>query len=166
LSGEPNAIPLILNHGWPGSFAEFIPVIDSLTAAASTSSGKPVSFDVVIPSLPGFTFSSPPPANWTVDDTARVFNTLMTDVLGYETYAVHGTDWGCGVAYSLYDNFNATVRALHLNFLPFSPPAVDQLAADNVTLTSDEQFQEERQIAWNTTGNAYFIEQGTKVRVR
>lgn len=50
-------------------------------------------YDVVVPSLPGFVASSPPPANWTVDDTARIFQTLMVDVLGYDKFAVHGTDW-------------------------------------------------------------------------
>ena len=76
-----------------GSFHEFIPVIKPLLQSATTSSGKNISFDVIVPSLPGFTFSSAPPANWTVADTGRIFNTLMTEVLGYETYALHGTDW-------------------------------------------------------------------------
>ncbi|KAJ7467166.1 Alpha/Beta hydrolase protein [Mycena latifolia] len=57
-SNDPDAIPVILLHGWPG-----------------------------------FVFSSAPPENWIVDDTARIFNTLMTEVLGYSTYTVHGTDW-------------------------------------------------------------------------
>ncbi|KAJ4864059.1 alpha/beta hydrolase fold domain-containing protein [Trichoderma breve] len=93
-SNEPDAIPLILYHGWPGSFLEFIPLIKNLTQKAKTSTGKHVSFDVIVPSLPGFAFSSAPGANWTVDDSARVFNTLMTKVLGYKTYAVHATGSG------------------------------------------------------------------------
>jgi hypothetical protein len=76
-----------------GAFDEFSPVIKPLTQQAQTSTGRNVSFDVIVPSLPGFTFSSAPPANWTVDDTARVFNTLMVNVLGYEEYTTHGTDW-------------------------------------------------------------------------
>ncbi|KAI0106267.1 Alpha/Beta hydrolase protein [Nemania sp. FL0031] len=161
-SSDPNAIPLILNHGWPGSFAELIPLIDSLTAKAKTSNGTPVSFHVVIPSLPGFTFSSAPPANWTLDDTARVFNTLMTEVLGYKTYAAHGTDWGSNVAYSLYDNFNTTVRAAHLLGIPFLPLSPDQFAKYNITLNEDEQFQENLVLAFQATASGYSIEQSTK----
>ncbi|KAJ8126726.1 hypothetical protein O1611_g6913 [Lasiodiplodia mahajangana] len=161
-SRDPNAIPLILSHGWPGSFAELIPLIDPLTAKAKTSNGTPVSFHVVIPSLPGFTFSSAPPANWTLDDTARIFNTLMTEVLGYKTYAAHGTDWGSNVAYGLYDNFNTTVRAAHLLGIPFLPLSPDQFAAHNITLDADEQFQEDVVLAFQATGSAYSLEQTTK----
>jgi len=155
----------LLIHGWPGSFLEFTAIIKPLTAKSTTSStGKPVSFNVIIPSLPGFAFSSPPPANWTNDDTARVFNTLMTSVLGYKTYATHGTDWGAAVAYSLYDNFNSTVRAGHFAFIPFFPLMPDQLAAENISLNTElERFEEERFVEWSTTGNGYFIEQTTKV---
>ncbi len=112
---------------------EFLPVINDLSKKAVTSTAKSVSFHVVVPSLPGFTFSSPPPANWTVDDTARVFNTLMTKVLGYKTFATFGTDFGAGPAYSLYDNFNTSTRAAHFAFLPFFPLTPDQLATRSVS---------------------------------
>ncbi|KAJ5658458.1 alpha/beta-hydrolase [Penicillium longicatenatum] len=58
-SGAADAIPLLLIHGWPGSFLEFIPLIDDLSQTGATKSGKRVSFDVIVPSLPGFAFSSP-----------------------------------------------------------------------------------------------------------
>jgi pimeloyl-ACP methyl ester carboxylesterase len=122
-----------------------------------------VAFDVIIPSLPGFAFSSPPPENWTAGDTARVFNTLMTDILGYSAYATHGTDWGCGIAYDLYDNFNTSVKAIHLAFLPFSPLQPDALAAQNITLSPLEEVEEQNFVAWSSTGNGYFAEQSTKV---
>ncbi|KAJ7453139.1 Alpha/Beta hydrolase protein [Mycena latifolia] len=92
-SEDPDAIPVILLHGWPGSFHEFAPVIKPLTQSWTSATGKNVSYNVVVPSLPGFVFSSAAPANRTVDDTARIFNTLMTEVLGYSTFTVHGTDW-------------------------------------------------------------------------
>ncbi|KAJ6594455.1 Alpha/Beta hydrolase protein [Mycena capillaripes] len=137
-STDPDAIPVILLHGWPGSFHEFLPVVKPLTRPSRSASGKNVSYNVVVPSLPGFVFSSAPPANWTIDDTARIFNTLMTQVLGYSTYALHGTDWGSVVAYSLYSSFNTTVRAAHF------------------------KVAEQRTIDWNTNGNGYAIEQSTK----
>lgn len=152
-SHRSGAIPLILNHGWPGSFLEFIPLIERLKD----------DFDIIIPSLPGFAFSSAPPASWTVPDTARVFNTLMTKVLGYSKYATYGTDWGSGVSYSLYASFNTSVRAGHFSFLPFYPLNSTQLAAENISLSSLEEFEMLRLQNWSTTGNGYFLEQSTEV---
>lgn len=162
-SSAKDAIPLLLLHGWPGSFLEFVPIINELTKVAKTSSGKQVSFDIIVPSLPGFAFSSAPPTNWTIQDTARVFNTLLTDVLGYDTYATFGTDWGSGVAYALYNQFNTTVRAAHLAFIPFYPLTQEQLAAENITLSALEDFEEASTIEWNNSGLGYFVEQTTKV---
>jgi pimeloyl-ACP methyl ester carboxylesterase len=136
--------------------------VTNLTKNSTLSDGTAVAFDVIIPSLPGFAFSSAPPANWTVDDTARVMNTLMVDVLGYDKYAVHGTDWGSGVAYSAYNQFSSHVRASHFAFLPFYPVDAEGLAALNITLDSLETFEAEWMKAWATTGNGYFIEQTTE----
>ncbi|KAI0127599.1 Alpha/Beta hydrolase protein [Xylariales sp. AK1849] len=122
-SQDPDAIPLLLNNGWPGQ--------DDFREASLLR-------------------------------YRRVFNTLMTEVLGYDIYAVHGTDWGSVIAYSMYDNFNATVRALHLNFLPLYPLSPDGLAAANITLTPEEESQEQRFVDWAATGMAYFSEQTTK----
>ena len=164
-SSDPDALPLVLNHGWPGSFLEFTPIVNQLTQKAQTSTGKSVSFHIVVPSLPGFAFSSAPPANWTVDDTARVHNTLMTKVLGYKTFAAHGTDWGVGPSYSLYDNFNETTRAAHFTFIPFFPSTPEQLKSQGIKLKSAlEKFEEQRFVEWSTKGNGYFAEQATKVR--
>ncbi|KAL6695663.1 Alpha/Beta hydrolase protein [Trichoderma pleuroticola] len=161
-SEDPNAIPIILLHGWPGSFLEMLPLVDLLVRDNSAKASKHTSFNVVIPSLPGFALSSPAPDGWTTSDTADIFNKLMTEVLGYKTYAVHGTDWGCVVGYDLYDRFNKTVRATHLTFLPFTPLDTEQLAAVNITLSPEEVVQENRYLEWAATGNAYFSEQATK----
>ncbi|KAJ7671287.1 Alpha/Beta hydrolase protein [Mycena polygramma] len=161
-STDPDAIPVVLLHGWPGSsFHEFLPIIKPLTQSASVK-GKNVSFNVVAPSLPGFVFSSAPPANWTVDDTARIFNTLMTEVLGYSTYTLHGTDWGSAIAYSLYSSFNTTVRAAHFVFFPYLPPSAQELAENNITLSPIQQVTEQRETEFNAIGNGYLIEQTTK----
>ncbi|KAF5566538.1 epoxide hydrolase [Fusarium phyllophilum] len=151
-SYNPKAIPLVLNHGWPGSFLEFIPLLEKLKG----------DFHIIIPSLPGFAFSSAPPPTWTVDDTARLFNTLMTKVLGYPKYAAHGTDWGSCVAYSLYANFNTSVRLAHLSFLPFVPLYRAQIEAEGIKLSPLEEFEAQLAEEWATTGNAYYMEQGTK----
>ena len=164
LSQDPNAVPIILLHGWPGSFLEMLPLIDLLTLKEPAATGSnQTSFNVVVPSLPGFGLSTPAPDDWTTSDTAHIFNTLMTEVLGYQTYAVHGTDWGCAVAYGLYGQFNTTVRAAHLNFLPFFPLNSEQLAALNITLSAEEEYEERRLLDWQGAGYGYFIEQATKV---
>ncbi|KAJ6594447.1 Alpha/Beta hydrolase protein [Mycena capillaripes] len=161
-STDPDAIPVILLHGWPGSFHEFLPIVKPLTQSSRNASGKKVSYNVVVPSLPGFVFSSAPPANWTVDDTARIFNTLMTEVLGYSTYTIHGTDWGCAVGYSMYGSFNTTVRAAQFVFIPFFPPSAQEIAENNITLSPTQEVTEQRYIEWSANGNGYFIEQTTK----
>ncbi|KAJ7607892.1 Alpha/Beta hydrolase protein [Roridomyces roridus] len=163
-SKDPNAIPLLMLHGWPGSFQEFQPVIEPLTQTwTNTTGGKNVSYNVVVPSLPGWDFSSPPANNsWTVHDTARLVDTLMTQVLGYPTYALHANDWGTIIGYDLYANYNTTVRAAHFLMIPFSPPTPDQIAAQNITLAPDQQEAEGIFVDWASTGNAYFTEQTTR----
>ncbi|UKZ58721.1 uncharacterized protein TrAtP1_000046 [Trichoderma atroviride] len=161
-SNATDAIPLVLLHGWPGSFLGFTPIIEELTKQATTATGKKVAFDVIVPSLPGFAFSSAPPVKWTISDSARIINTLLTQVLHYDTYALFGTDFGAGIGYDLYDQYNATVRAAHLAFLPFLPLNSAQLDAQNITLNSLEAFEESVTTEWSTTGEGYFLEQTTK----
>ncbi|KAF7322062.1 Epoxide hydrolase domain protein [Mycena kentingensis (nom. inval.)] len=171
-----DSVPLILLHGWPGwfstfptlkltsvllgSFHEFLPIIAPLTEQNSSTG---VSFHVVVPSLPGFIFSSPPKTqNWTVADTARVFNTLMTDVLGYDKYAVHGTDWvralGSAIGYTMYTTFNPTGNILggSFDFLPFSFVSRAEIASDNITLSPEQQITLARMEEWEATGNDYY----------
>lgn len=89
-SQREDAIPLLLVHGWPGSFYEFYGLIEQLT---NPPSGEPA-FHVIIPSVPGFLFSSTPQMNgWTVKDTGRILDALVTEVLGYSSYAMQGGDW-------------------------------------------------------------------------
>ncbi|RYP41967.1 hypothetical protein DL767_000598 [Monosporascus sp. MG133] len=156
-SEAPNAIPILLTHGWPGSFMEFLPVIEPLTQQATTASGQNVSFHVVIPSLPGFAFSSSPPGNWSLDDTARAFNTLMTKVLGYEKYAAHGTSNGAILAFTLYDEYNTTARAAHFPLMPFYSTTPDELALRDITLSPLEQHIHERSMEWTDKGTGYFL---------
>ncbi|KAJ7646759.1 Alpha/Beta hydrolase protein [Roridomyces roridus] len=150
---HPHAIPIILMHGWPGSFSEFAPIIKPLSQTGKTSTGKNVSFNVVVPSLPGFVFSSPATsANWTYRDTARVFNTLMTEVLGYSTYSIHGTDW----------TYLLTFRAAHFSFLPFVSPSPEDLAAKNITISSVQNVTERKGDLFASIGFSYFNESAQK----
>ncbi|KAJ7652022.1 alpha/beta-hydrolase [Mycena polygramma] len=161
-SAEKDAIPLLLLHGWPGSFQEFQPVIKPLTQSWTSPTGKNVSFDVIVPSLPGFVFSSSPPQNWTDAETANLFNTLMTDVLGYSKYALHATDWGSDVGYRMYESYNTTVRAAHFVFIPFAPPSPQEVADNNITLSDIAKVTQQRAVDWLSIGQGYFQEQSFK----
>ncbi|MET0271590.1 MAG: epoxide hydrolase, partial [Phenylobacterium sp.] len=113
--------PLIVTHGWPGSHYEFWQAIEKL-AFPSRFGGDPAdAFDLVVPSLPGFGFSSKPTRPIGQRTTARLFNTLMTQVLGYDTYLAQGGDWGAMVTSWLARDHGAAVRAIHLNMLGFRP---------------------------------------------
>ncbi|THU38277.1 epoxide hydrolase [Niastella caeni] len=96
-SEDPNAIPLMLIHGYPSSYVEFIKLIDPLTNPSANDIRSTVSFHLIIPSIPGFGFSLPvSDQNWDLIKIASVFAELMT-VLGYDKFAVHGTDMGAGI---------------------------------------------------------------------
>ncbi|KAL7931963.1 Alpha/Beta hydrolase protein [Trichoderma chlorosporum] len=156
-SNDPKAIPIILLHGWPGSFLEMTHLVDQL----KSNSSQP--FHIVVPSLPGFGFSSPAPNGWQIPGTANLFNTLMTQVLGYKSYAAHGTDWGSGVAFELLDNFGSTAKAVHLSFLPFFGLTPEQLAAQGITLAANETELEQRSMDFENSGIGYYIESSTTV---
>jgi pimeloyl-ACP methyl ester carboxylesterase len=111
--------PLLLSHGWPGSHFEFWQVAEKL-AFPSRHGGSPAdAFDLVIPSLPGFGFSSKPKRPIGQRATARLFNTLMTEVLGYDRYLAQGGDWGAIVTSWLGLDHAKHVSSIHLNMPGF-----------------------------------------------
>jgi pimeloyl-ACP methyl ester carboxylesterase len=109
-----NTIPMIITHGWPGSFLEMMNVIPLLTA------GEPFSFDLVIPSLPGYAFSQKPEEEgMNASRIALLWARLMKE-LGYEKYMVQGGDFGAEVSTHLALQQPEHVMGLHLNYIPFS----------------------------------------------
>lgn len=137
-SPRNDAIPIVLVHGWPGSFFEFDRVVDHLV---NPEKDTDPAFHVVVPSLPGFCWSSPPPRRkWTLQDTARVFNKLMIG-LGYTSYVVQAGDWGSFVAREMGARF-PECKAVHLNFCPVSPEH------DGDPQTPREALIKERCQAW------------------
>lgn len=101
-SGRPGARPLLLLHGWPWTFMDFHDMVGPLSDPISHGSADADAFDLVIPSLPGFGFSSALTGTTLgVPKVAEVFATLMRDVLGYEHYGVVGGDFGAVVAFQL-----------------------------------------------------------------
>lgn len=124
-SPRPNAIPLMLIHGWPGSIVEFLELIQPL---ADPKNNNVPAFDVVVPSLPGFGFSGPTTTRgWGPDRMARAFITLM-DRLGYPHYGVQGGDWGSTVARDMAHDAPERVIGVHVNLLPLDPPSKEAAA--------------------------------------
>ncbi|WP_372671793.1 epoxide hydrolase family protein [Amycolatopsis kentuckyensis] len=116
-SKHPGAVPLILTHGWPGSFVEFVEIIDSLTGPADPRDA----FHVVVPSIPGFGFSGrPAEPGWHLARTARAWAELMRR-LGYDRYAVQGGDFGALISLDLCRTEPAHVLGAHVNFLITRP---------------------------------------------
>jgi microsomal epoxide hydrolase len=121
-SSQPDAMPLVLTHGWPGSVAELAAVIGPLSET----------FHVVVPALPGFGFSGPTTElGWDVGRVARVWAELMTR-LGYERFGAHGGDFGSAVSRELAVRFPERVIGLHVTDLFSSMvPAADEDYADD-----------------------------------
>jgi pimeloyl-ACP methyl ester carboxylesterase len=113
-SGE-RSLPLILTHGWPGSFHEFDRLIEPLCFPERNGGDARDSFDLVIPSLPGFGFSSKPTGMIGLRRVAVLWHRLMTDVLGYTRYGAHGGDMGSAVTTWLALNASEQVAGIHLN---------------------------------------------------
>jgi epoxide hydrolase len=100
-SSEPNAMPLLLCHGYPSSFVDFLEMIDPLVNRTASNNGAEQAFHVVIPSLPGFGFSTPVLGKgWAIGKMAKAFDEIMLQ-LGYERYGVHGGDIGAGLCEEL-----------------------------------------------------------------
>lgn len=113
-------IPLILTHGWPGSFIEMLRVIPLLTDPAANGGDAADSFDVVLPSLPGFGFSDRPfHRGMNVFRVAELWADLMSE-LGYDRFGAQGGDIGAGVATALGLRHPHRVLGLHLNYIPGS----------------------------------------------
>lgn len=137
-SGEPGAVPLLLTHGWPGSFLEFLDVIGPLTDPAAHGGDPSDAFDVVIPSLPGFGFSTPlTSSGWTTRRIAEAWVQLM-DRLGYDRFATQGGDIGAGVAPEVARVAPARVIGVHVNgTLGFVPELDDETSASLSELERD-----------------------------
>lgn len=120
-SPEPNAMPLIITHGWPGSFVEFMNIIGPLTDPRVHGGNPEDAFHVVIPSLPGFGFSGPTTeVGWNIGQVARTWAELMRR-LGYERYGAQGGDTGATVSPELGRIAPDSVIGIHANGLTTFP---------------------------------------------
>lgn len=127
-SDAARTVPLLLSHGWPGSFAELLGLVPLLAGPSEVTAATGLGFDLVIPSLPGFGFSDRPVGPGTSSAViAETFHALMTG-LGYDRYAVQGGDLGAGISLRLARDHPEAVLAAHVNFPSFvwgGPPDED-----------------------------------------
>jgi len=160
-SPHPGALPLLLTHGWPSSPVEFLRVVGPLTDPGSHGGDPADAFHLVIPSLPGYGFSTPvrQPGWGNLFRIAQAWTQLMAR-LGYERYAVHGTDVGSGVAGILAMADAARVAGVHLAgtvaAMPFGPPV--QLDG----LSAADRERAERFNAYQSDGLGYLYLQATR----
>jgi microsomal epoxide hydrolase len=126
-SPEPDALPLILTHGWPGSVLEFHKMIGPLTNPAAHAGNRSDAFHLVVPSLPGFAFSEKPAGpGWGIPRIADAWITLMGR-LGYDRWGAQGGDWGAAVTTAIGHKAPPGCIGIHLNFVMYQPTA-DEIA--------------------------------------
>ena len=132
----PNPTPIILTHGWPGSFYEMLKIIPMLTDPESHGGKAEDAFDVVVPSLPGYGFSDrPTQRGMTTLRIADMWANLMTKELGYSRFAAQGGDWGSAVTEQLAVAHADVLLGIHFNNVPFTHlfTKVDNLSQDEKT---------------------------------
>src|SRR5437660_5550534 len=118
----PNPLPLLLSHGWPSSVWEYHKLIPLLTDPARFGSDPADAFTVVAPSLPGYGFSfQPGQRRLGLDGMADAFAELMHDVLGYDRFVAHGSDFGAYVSARLAHAHAERLDGIHLTLLPMRP---------------------------------------------
>ncbi|MFI7240887.1 epoxide hydrolase family protein [Streptomyces qinglanensis] len=152
-SPRADATPLLLTHGWPGSIAEFIDVVDEL---AEPENADAPAFHVVAPSLPGFGYSDrPTTTGWGTEKIAAAWVELM-ERLGYGTFAAHGGDWGGNITTVLGGRFPEHVLGIHTTFAE-APPG---LTTDGLTEV-ERTWTEETRRFWRHRA-AYAKQQATR----
>jgi pimeloyl-ACP methyl ester carboxylesterase len=123
-SRHPNALPIIVTHGWPGSVIEQLKIIDPLANPTAHGATASDAFHVVVPSLPGYGFSGRPTGTgWDPDRIARAWAELMKR-LGYTRYVAQGGDWGAPVSSAMARQTAAGLLGIHINLPATVPPEV------------------------------------------
>jgi len=162
-SREPDALPLVITHGYPSSFAEFANIIGPLSDPRAHGGDPGDAFHVVVPSLPGFGFSTPVrDTGWALSRTAGAWAQLMRR-LGYDRYGAHGSDIGAGVS-GLLGGIDDHVVGVHAATDPYGAAAVATFMpglADSLDAESDKLILE-RMAAFTNEGSGYLAIQNTR----
>lgn len=151
----PDPMPLLLTHGWPGSFLEYLKVLPLLSDPGAHGADPADAFTVIVPSLPGYGFSGPPPpTGFTGRQVAALWHALMASGLGHERYVAHGSDLGAGVTAWLARDQPRAVRAIHL-----ATPGLAPAPAPN---TQPEGAYADAVESWAAGEGGYAHEHATK----
>ncbi len=155
----PAPMPLILTHGWPGSFLEMLRILPLLTDPAASDGDPADSFDVVVPSLPGYGFSDrPSEPGMNIFRVAELWAELMGE-LGYSRFAAQGGDLGAGVSTALGLRHADRMIGIHLNFIPGSYRPY--LTAASPLISPEEEFLRDGG-RWREENGAYSHLQRTR----
>jgi microsomal epoxide hydrolase len=154
----PDPLPLVLTHGWPGSFVEFEAVVGPLAHPERFGGRLEDAFDVIVPSLPGYGWSSAPATPISTRDIARIWDELMTSTFGYGRYVAQGGDWGGLVTSWLGVDAPSHVAAIHLNIMGLRP----YLGEGSAPLSPEEEAWVARTRARLARETGYQAIQGTK----
>jgi microsomal epoxide hydrolase len=155
-SPEPDALPLIITHGWPGSVAEFMNVIGPLTDPRAHDGDPADAFHLVVPSIPGYGFSGPTrETGWNPRRIARAWDELMQR-LGYRRYGAQGGDWGSSISRELGLVVPGHLFGVHLNMLFAQGPH------DQPDLTDEEKARLQRLRQFRASGSGYGAIQSTR----
>ena len=155
-SPQPDALPLVLTHGWPGSVTEFLDVVAPLTDPAAHGSDPRDAFTVVAPSLPGYGWSGKPTApGWGLERIADAWAGLMSR-LGYERFGTQGGDWGSYVAANVGARHPDRVVGVHLNMVNVPPPP------GRTEFTEREQRGVRAERHYRTLDAGYAVQQRTR----
>ena len=152
-SKNPNALPVIITHGWPGSIIEQLKIIGPLTDPVAYGGKAEDSFDVVIPSLPGYGFSGKPTApGWTPVTIAKAWATLMTR-LGYTHYVAQGGDWGNAISEVMALQQPPGLLGIHTNMAATVPPDISKSA--HISRSAARRSHARRAYAWDQLDDFY-----------
>lgn len=128
-SRHPNAMPLIMTHGWPGSVLELLKTVGPLTDPAAHGGSAGDAFDLVLPSMPGYGFSGKPTdIGWGPDRIAQTWTKLMKR-LGYARYVAQGGDWGSPVSSAMARQAAPGLLGIHINLPAIVPPEIAAVLA-------------------------------------
>lgn len=153
-STHANPLPLLITHGWPGSFLEFEKIIPLLTDPPAGA----LAFDVVAPSIPGFAFSGKPREPGFGPQRVGAVEAKLMARLGYARYGVQGGDWGSIISQQIARDDAAHVAGLHMNMCRTAPPAGDPSAG----LSDAEKARLKEADAWQSEGRGYSDIQSTR----